>query len=195
MSQSMTVDTIDLSDIRNLGALLERLPQGSAVRTLATRLGVWTAPAHDGASNRKKPYPSDYSQLTDDQMSATYGYWVSELSRATELVGLLEGVRKLVDLIGKQHRATARATIRREFEAEAKAALSDGKKVTKPTATEISDRAEESEAVRDTDQLSALLLVTTPSASAYKEACLATVTGLSREISFRQAAMGMGRVR
>lgn len=186
-----TVGSLDLSDINTLTKLLERLPQGAAARQLATRMGVWTSQAHDGASQRKAAFPTNYSNLTDDQLSDSYGYWVSELGRATELVGLLEGVRKLVEIMAKHNRSRARSQVRRQLEDEDAKRVSDGQaKASKPTVQMINDLAEENELVMETENIVALLAVVTSSAAAFKEACASVSNGLSREISFRQAQLG-----
>ena len=186
-----TVGSLDLSDITNLTKLLDRLPQGAAARTLATRMGVWTSQAHDGASQRKTGFPTSYADLTDDQLSNSYGYWVSELGRAAERVGLLEGVRKLVELSAKQNRARAPSTVRKRLDDEEAARLKDGlPKGPKPTVQMINDLAEEEEIVVETENIVGLLAIVSPSAGAFKEACAAVSNGLSREISFRQAQLG-----
>lgn len=209
---------IVLEGMRGLTAVLNRLPQGTAARELATRLGLWTAASHEGVEGRHKAFPTNFSRLEDPKLSDENAYWLSEVFRATELCGLLEGQKVILNLQAKSVRAGVRANRRRHHEQEAakieraaaeasaqaaQAAAEAGGapagargraaavgKVKAPTVTQLNDEVEEDRDVRDVDEALGLLGVVQASANAYKEACLAATAGLSREISFRQAQMG-----
>jgi hypothetical protein len=121
--------------------------------------------------------------MGDDDLSDVYSYWLSEAARSTELVGLLEGHKVVLSLTSKQARAAARGRVRTRNEG----LLDDKDKPVKLTATQIADEAEADSAVVDVETTSALLEMALAGAKAYKEATNTMVTGISREISFRQA--------
>jgi hypothetical protein len=186
---------VSLEGLRTLGAVLQRLPQGTAAQSLATRLGLWSAPIHDNVDTRRKAFPTEFARLSDADVSDANAYWLSEVFRATELVGLLEGQKIMLTMQAKSARASARAALRRKYRALVEAAAAVAPEGTRPTvkepsATQLNDEVEEDQQVLDCDATLAMLAVVLESAKAYKEACLAAAAGLSREISFRQAQMG-----
>lgn len=188
----MSSSNVDLSGVRNLSSLLERLPQGTAARRIAAQLGVWTEAAHasDAVSRSRRTYPSSFSKLVDEQLSDEHAYWLGEFSRTTELVGLLEGQRQLMNLENKQTRAHARVKVRARLTESAKAEAAETK--TKPkavTAGQIADEVEEDRMVMDHDAALGMLLVVHESTKAYKEATVTVLSSISREISLRQAQM------
>jgi hypothetical protein len=182
----MTME-LSISGINNLSSLLERLPLGEQARAVAQRIAVWTTPAHQQVAGSRQKFPTNFADLNEDKLSDTYAYWNSELIRIHELHGLLDGQRKYLELQAKKEKALARGAVRKEFEELAAAAKEKGEKVNKPTAAEINDRAEENEKVLAVDEVQAMLDMVMASVSGYREACVTATTGLSREISFRQA--------
>lgn len=176
-------DVPDLDGVRNLDTLLSQLPYGAGARSLARRLGVWSSATHADEINVNRRYPGNFSALGDDQLSDLNSAWLSEAGRSTELVGLLEGQRTLVALSVKRAVAAARSRARKRIAEDA------GEKPVKVTAAELSDMAENDPGVLDAQTTAGMLDMALASAKAYKEACLATVAGISREISFRQAQM------
>ena len=125
--------------------------------------------------------------MGDDEISAASSYWISEVARVGELVGMLEGQKIMLTLSLKQVGAVARSRIREEWNIPD----SEGK-VVKYTNGQVQDEAESDEKVADHELRLALLEQVQASAKAYKEACTAVTTGISREISFRQAQMSGG---
>lgn len=181
------MESLDVSGVKTLSGLLEQLPSGNGARALAARLGVWTEEAHaDPTKHRRSNYPKEFSSLGPNELSNTNAYWLSEAARATELVGLLEGQKIMLGLYTKQARAAVRGRLRK---AAVDTAEKDGSKPVKYTVAELNDEAEADTAVLEIELKAALLEQTLASTKAYKEACLALVAGISREISFRQAQM------
>ena len=192
----MATPELELTGITNLTKLLERLPLGEDTRLLLQRLGVWNTRAHENVTSRIKPFVVNVSSLTDDSLSDTFSHWSAELMRIHELQGLLGGQRKLLELSAKKERAAARSRIRDDYETRVRKAREEesGEKITKPTAGEINDRAEEDEKVMQADESLVMLDVVLEGVTAYREGCITAVQSLSREISFRQAQFG-ARVR
>lgn len=187
----MSVESVSLDGVRSLTGLLERLPQGTAARQLAERLGLWSTTVHNSTTQRKVVFPSNFSGLGEAELSDSYAYWLSEVFRSTELVGLLEGQKTVLTLESKSTRATARAGLRRKARQLAEAARESNGAVPKdPTTAQLADEVEEDERVIANDRVLGMLAVVLESAKAYKEACLAATAGLSREYSLRQAQMG-----
>lgn len=187
----MSVDSVSLDNVKSLSQMLSRLPQGTQARELAERLGLWSVALHNSVDSRRKVFPNSFSRLSEQDLSDTNAYWLSEVFRATELVGLLEGQRTMLTIESKSTRASARASLRRKYRREAEAAKQRGETPAKdPTAAQLADEVEENSQVQEQDKTLALLGVVLESAKAYKEACLAVTAGVSREISFRQAQMG-----
>ena len=187
-------DQVSLTGLRSLTSVLDRLPNGVAARDLAERLGVWSQRLHQSTASRAL-YPSSFARLADTELSDQNAVWLSELFRATELAGLLEGQRVMLTLASKSTRAATRARLRRKYRAEADQARDEGLPVPKdPTAAQLADEVEEDPEVQEQDATLAMLAVVLESAKAYKEACQAGVAGISREISFRQAQMA-GKLR
>jgi hypothetical protein len=187
----MTVHDVSLDGLRSLSGVLDRLPQGQQARKLAEQLGLWSSQAHNAANARTKIFGTNFSRLSEAQLSDENAYWLSEVFRATELVGLLEGQKVLLTLSAKSVRASSRAALRRKYRAESARLEAAGEKAPKdPSATQLADEVEENADVQEADAALGMLAVVAESAKAYKEACLVAAQGLSREISFRQAQMG-----
>lgn len=185
------VESVSLDAVKSLNGVLARLPQGTPARTLAENLGLWSARAHANGGSRRKVFPTSFSRLDDPDLSDLNAYWLSEVFRVTELVGLLEGQKSLLTLESKSTRAGVRAGLRRKHRDEAdKVAASGAARPKDPTAAQLADEVEEDPRVIEQDNQLGLLVVVLESAKAYKEACLAATAGVSREISFRQAQMG-----
>lgn len=183
-------DDVTIQGLRSLDAVLERLPQGASARTLARQLGLWSTEAHRSASSgRTQIFPTRLSDMTEGQLSDTYAYWLSEVFRSTELVGLLEGQNLLLDLESRSVRARARSRARTALRSESAKSAGEGRAVKEPTAAAVADAVEEDANVMTVDSAIGMLGVVLASAKAYKEACLAGTAGLSREISLRQAQM------
>lgn len=191
----MSVDSVSLEGVKSLTSFLGRLPQGTAARELAERLGLWSSTMHNQTNERRVIFPTEFARKSDSQISDANAYWLSEVFRSTELVGLLEGQRTMLTLESKSMRATTRARLRRAARTAADKARDEGKPVPKdPTASSLADEVEEDPIVQEQDRILAMLAIVLESAKAYKEGCLAATAGLSREISFRQAQMN-GRLR
>lgn len=182
----MTIE-LSISGINTLTNLIERLPQGANAQRLAQRLAVWTTQAHQNTSSNRKTFPQTLSELTEGDLSDVYAYWNSELIRIHELHGLLEGQRKFLDLLVRKERASARGRVRRKQDEENKQAVEDGQKPVKLTASEVNDRAEEDQELLQYVEVLAMIDMVMASVLGYREACVTATTGLSREISFRQA--------
>lgn len=187
----MNGSSISLDGVTSMTALLQRLPQGTSARELARRLGLWSVTMHEQVLSRRAIFPSEFSRLSEQDLSDTNAYWLSEVFRATEIVGLLEGQRIMLTMESKSKRASTRARIRRAHRDAQVAAAENGKTVPKdPSSTQLADEVEEDQNVQDQDATLAMLAVVLESAKAYKDGCLAATAGISREISFRQAQMG-----
>lgn len=183
--------SVSLEGLNTLPKVLARLPQGAAAQQLAQKLGLWTSSVHDTVDNRRRAFPTEFARLSDAELSDQNAYWLSEVFRATELTGLLEGQRLMLSLSAKSVRASTRAALRREHRAKQAQACEAGQAPAKDlTVSALNDEVEENAEVLAQDATLAMLAVVLESAKAYKEACLAATAGLSREISFRQAQMG-----
>lgn len=180
---------LDLNGISNLTGLLRRLPLGEETRALLQRIAAWNTRGHEDAVARVKRFDAKFSELTDDQLSDEFAHWTSELMRLHELCGLFDGQRKLLELQSKRARAAARSTIRATHEARMseEAAKEKGEKLSKLTAAEVNDRAEDDPEVTKADGDLVMIDVVVAGVHAYRESCATAVQGLSREISFRQA--------
>lgn len=188
----MGVQTVSLEGVRNLSGVLARLPQGEPARVLAEKMGLWSTAIHNTAdTNRRQAFPNAFARLSDAEVSDQNAYWLSEVFRVTELVGLLEGQKTMLTMQAKATRASVRANLRRKYRQESAALVTAGKAAPKdPSATQLADEVEEDGTVMECDAALAMLAIVAEQAKAYKEACLAVTAGLSREISFRQAQMG-----
>lgn len=185
----MSISRVSLDNVRSLHAVLTRLPQGTQARELAASLGLWSNPLHSNTNQRQQIHTA-LSKLSDGQLSDVNGYWLSEIFRTTELVGLLDGLKTMLTIESKGLRSTTRARLRRAHRQAATTAAEKGDPVPKdPTAAQLADEVDEDSNVQEHDQTMALLGVVMESAKAYKEACQAMAAGVSREISFRQAQM------
>ena len=101
----MSVESVSLDGVRSLTGLLERLPQGTAARQLAERLGLWSTAVHNTTAQRRVVFPTNFSGLSEHDLSDTYAYWLSEVFRSTELVGLLEGQKTVLALESKDRKS------------------------------------------------------------------------------------------
>jgi len=170
----MIGDAVDLNDVKNLGQVLSRTPNGEAVAELAERLGLLTSGATK-ASSARRGFISEIAKLSPAQLSNEQSFWAAEFGRIVELIGLLQGQEKYLALKAKAARSTARSRIRRDAEA----------KELKVTATSVNDEAEDDPDVRDTDEQSTIVTILLASALAAKEATTMYLQVISREISFR----------
>lgn len=187
----MDVSDISLDGIKSLTAFLQRLPQGAAARELGSRLGLWSTQLHTSGRSGRRIFPTSFSEEPDTGISDLNAYWNSEVFRATEITGLLEGQKAMLSLQSKAVRAKARSRIRRHHQRLREEAAQAGQPVPKePTAGQLSDEVEAESDVQAQDELLTLLILVLEQAKAYKEACLNAAASVSREISFRQAQMG-----
>lgn len=174
-------DIPSLENFASLKDLLSSMPSGESAARLASTMGIWTPKVHKSVADRSAApsYPSSFSGLSDAQLSDTNAYWLSELARSIELVGMLEGQLVMVKLKCRSARAASRVSARESF--------TENK--VKATAQQVDDVAEASEGVLSADGLLVVLETVLASAKAYKEACSVVSSGVSREISFRQALL------
>lgn len=187
----MDASDISLDGIKSLTAFLQRLPQGAAARELGTRLGLWSPTLHNNGQSGRRIFPAAFSEQSDAGISDLNAYWNSEVFRATEITGLLEGQRAMLSLKSKAVRANARSRIRRRHQFAREEAQRLGEPVPKePTAGQLSDEVEAEPDVQEQDELLTLVVLVLEQAKAYKEACVNAAASVSREISFRQAQMG-----
>lgn len=163
-----------LERLRSLPQALERLPEGRQALELAARLGLWTA-AHEQPGDRRATVDS-FSDLSHDELSDEHAYWLSELHRLTECVGMLRSVRKTLALQIKQVRAGAATRVRRQRREEG---------LPKPSQQEVSDEVELDEEVARVEEAMALLDMLSAQAEAAKEASDTTRAGISREYTLR----------
>lgn len=185
----VSVTSVDLSGVGSLTTLLQRLPQGRAAQELAKRLGLWSPQLHSSSAQHhaSRAFPSRFTNLSDGELSDLNAYWNSEVFRATEVLGLVEGQRDMVAMEMKALEAKVRADLRRRAVQEARV---DGKPGKAPTVSQLNDDMAGDARLATNQETLALLAVVLGSAKAYKEACLAACAAVSREISFRQAQMG-----
>lgn len=183
----MSAEAVSLEGIKSLDGMLSRLPQGRQAVALGEKLGIWTPEAHGAQRPARQPFPSNFSDLTDDRLSDQSAHWLSEVFRVTELVGVLEGQKALLQLESKAVRAAVRSEKRRTHDEARKA--SDDPKLKAPTITQLNDEVEDDQRVQDVDAKIGLLSVVSAQAQAYKEGCQVAVNGISREITFRAAQM------
>lgn len=167
--------------IRTIAQVVEGTPSGTDVVALLTRLGLWTSVVHSGVTARQ-PFPRTIAGMTQQQLSNEVSYWTHELGRIIEVLGVLSGQKALLELQVKRARIVARARTRRTFDK----VDADGKLLVKaPTATVINEAAEADPAVLDADDRLVNVEVISCSVVASKEATLAFLSTLSREITHR----------
>ena len=172
----MTTD-LNIAGVRSLSHVMERTPNGNDAILLATKLGLWTASAHNSVTERPafpRTFPDGASELSNMLAS-----WSSEYGRIAELVGLLVGQQQYLKTHGKRLRASARAKARRE-QAEGEKALA---------ISALNDLAEDDSAVLENDEKLALVELLFSQAQATKEATAQYLAAISREISYRDAQM------
>ena len=186
----MTVasEDLQLSGVRTLPQVLARTPNGTDAVELAKRLGLWTGAAHEEIRPRRR-FPANLADLTPPQLSNEVAHWTADFGRLTELVGALGGQRNQLRIRAKAVRAEARSKIRRRY---ADAAAAD-KAAKMPTASAVTDEAEEDPAVIDVEERLSVVELLLEQTQAAKEATAQFLATLSREISFRGDQM-RGRI-
>ena len=167
---------------RSTAELLANLPNGTAVAQAMRALGLWTGDSHSKPGSRK-PFRRDLATMHGPELADEQAYWVSELGRISELLGLLRGQKVQANLSLKVALAKARCAIR---EQHAAIVVPEGQKPpAKLTAAEINDRAEENPDVMDERQALTTVEVFMASAEAANEATLMYLQTLRREITRR----------
>lgn len=172
----MAAEDLNLSGIRTLDHALARMKNGTAAVALATKLGLWTASAHQKTMVRAE-FPQQLSDLTPTQLSDLYARWTAEFGRIAELCGAVSGQEQLLKIQMKSAQAAARARARR---------ANPDQKLTQGA---LGDLADEDSAVIDLVEQQGLLAVLAAQAQAAKDVTLQYLNTISREISFRDAQM------
>lgn len=173
-----TEEDLNISGVRSLTQVLERTPNGNDMVVLATKLGIWTAAAHNTVTERR-PFPKNLSDMGPNELTNLLAEWTSEFGRITELVGLLNGQKEQLKIRGKSLRAAARSRLRRDHPKDEKPLAS----------TALNDAAEEDTGVLENDERIALVELLLASATATKEATQQYIGSISREIAYRDAQM------
>jgi hypothetical protein len=173
----VAAEDLQLDRITSLSKALDRVPQGKAAFELARRLGL-VSTDHDFPEGREA-FPTTLSEHSNDQISDLHAYWLSESGRILELVGQLQGQKKLVDLQMKSAVASARSRARRNWPDDAK----------KPTQGELNDRAEEDTDVIDLLDKSAYIELLLAHAKAALDATNKYLDGINREVILRTSQM------
>lgn len=181
---SVATEDLDISNVRNLTAALERTPNGVDAVALATKMGIWTAEAHNNVIARPA-YPRNVAELDADSLSNLLSNWTSEFGRIAELLGALNGQLAQLKIRAKGSRAAARSRIRKSYLGD----IDAGKNVKLPTSTALNDEAEEDPAVIDIDERLALVELLLAHTSAAKESTGQYLASISREIAYRDAQM------
>jgi hypothetical protein len=174
----MAAEDLNLTGIKSLAQALARTKNGEAAVELARRLGVWTQDAH-AATEVRRPFARNLSEMTPSQITDLYAYWTSEYGRIIELCGAINAQDTLLKIQLRSAQASARARIRRT--------VPEGGKTL--TAAQLTDQAEEDSQVIDLSDQTALVAVLKAHADAAKEATQQYLATISREISFRDAQM------
>lgn len=177
------IDSGLFTDAKNLDQLLDKTPWGRAAAGLCERIGLLT-PAYRAGGVARRPFPTDFSSLSDRDVSKLLSYFVSELGRVSEIVGILSGQERLLGLELKRAQARARARARRE-------AAAAGVKV---TLAELDDVAASDPTVVDLEDRLAALQTVLVQAQAVREVTLAYQQAISREITFRTEMAKLSRV-
>jgi hypothetical protein len=172
----MAAEDLNLSGIRSLDQAMARTRNGAAAIELAAKLGLWTTGAHARVTTRAL-FPDQLSELAPTALSDLYARWTSEFGRVAELLGAIHGQEQLLKIQLKSAQASARARVRR------------ANPESKYTQAQLSDLADEDQAVIDLVEQQGLLGVLSAQASAAKEVTLQYLQTISREISFRDAQM------
>lgn len=153
-----------------------RAKGGSAASGVAVeesqRLGLWTTTLHRPGVQRRA-MRSRLAEADDRTLADEHLYWVSELGRITELVGMLNAQEVPAALAVKVAKARARVEARRR---------TDGKQ---PTQSALDDLADVDPVVIEAEQQLGRIRSLLASAAAAKEATAGYVQGLSREITLR----------
>jgi hypothetical protein len=142
------------------------------VRQEAERLGLWSATLHRVGVQRR-PMRAKIAEADDRTLADEHLYWVSELGRITEVVGMLNAQEIPAALRVKAARAQVRVTAR---------TTGDGKT---PSQAALDDLAEIDPEVRLAEERLGRIRGLLAAAGAAKEATATYVQGLSREITLR----------
>ena len=169
-------DVLNLGSIRSVRDSVARLPSGTELLQLATRLGLWTEEAHTNPPARKL-FPGQFSTLGADQLSDLYAAWVSDAGRLAELCSVLAGHRDRLSLQLKAERSRARSRVRLAHP-EAK-----------HTAASLDDAIAADQTIRDLEDAFELVTMLLAAAEGAKEATGVYLTGISREITYRTEQM------
>ena len=169
-------DVLSLGTIRSVRDSVARLPSGTELLQLASRLGLWTEETHSSPPART-PFPGQFSSLGADQLSDLYAAWISDAGRLAELCSVLAGHRDRLTLQLKAERARARARVR--------AAQPDAKH----TAVSLDDAVASDQTIRDLEAAFELVTMLLSAAEGAKEATGVYLTGISREITYRTEQM------
>lgn len=176
----MSDETLNFRNLKSVGQLLERLPNGSSSVELYKRLGLWTTRAHEVTIERI-PFPNNLADLDERGLTRLYGSWTAEYGRIVELCGVLTGQDQVLKIRIKSATAKAKVRIRNEREAE------EGLKPL--SASDLKDAAEEDTHVLELNETACLLVMAQASANAAKHATEQYLSTISREISFRDGQM------
>jgi len=175
----VAAEDLNLTGISSLDQALARTKNGTPAISLARRLGLWTDQAHAAASDGRRTFTANLSELTPEQLSDLNGRWTADYGRLVELCGAIAGQEALLKVQLKSAQAAARARVVRNLPADAK----------RPSQQMLSDEAEQDAAVVDVSDQLALLSVLAAHAQAAKEATGQYLATISREITYRDAQL------
>lgn len=169
----MPNDPHNLSAVADLTDLVSRVPGGSPILVMLRKLGFWVG--HGNTNETAPDFPRNLASLSNEALGNAMGFWQSEMSRATEIAGVLDATR--VQAKVALTRARAEATV----------AYLDGlaEDAKRPAKAELDARiAARTEVVTAEDHL-ALLESITIAFTAIREAMEGRCKVLSREITRR----------
>lgn len=174
VSGSLRLDTVD-----SLQSAFRRIPDGPAILRLASRLGLITDPNEVPASK----FPTQYSSLTDPQLSDASARVIARAAALSEMTGMLGAVQMRMKARSKSIRAAARMRARAQW------ALDHPESRKAPTVSELADMVEADQQVIDLDNQAALVDMLAGMLSGAKDAHLLLKEGLSREVTLRSAQL------
>jgi hypothetical protein len=172
-----------LRKVEDAESLLRAAGAGEILGVLQ-RLGFWVGGGRNPASPVRQFSP-DISRLESGRLGDETGYWQSELSRVTAILGALDGQERLLKSRTKRARDVAAATILRSAkDAEEKA----------PTSAQLSVQVSERPEVVELEEQVALLEAVAVTLAAARDAIEGYCRVLSRELTRRGDLLraGMG---
>lgn len=145
----MLTDTSSFKNLRTVGEFLDRTPHGRELVDFLKKLGFWIDGTNPANPEQRRPFPRQIPTNPEDLGNLGF-YWQSELSRVTEILGVLDSQRYKLGIDSKRARAAAAARLHRQ-RAEEITNAEDSSKLKPYTATQIGALVEDDVTVKEAD--------------------------------------------